>query len=1067
MGALMRAHDWSASSLGAPSQWPQSLRTAVRLMLNAGHPICLWWGAEGICLHNDAYGQSVGPERHPASLGRPAREVWDEIWPIIGPQISQVMEGHGGTWHENALIPITRHGRREDVYWTYSFSPIDDDAAPGGVGGVLVICTETTRAVLADQQRAADAERNRQLYDQAPSFVCILRGPEHIFEFVNNAHKDLFNSGEWIGKPVREAFPDIAGQGYFERLDKVYRTGERYVAKGATARYRRTPEGPEEERRLDFIYAPITDDSGAVTGIFCEGYDVTDMHRAEQAASDSEERFREIANAAPVLIWISDKTKAGIWFNKPWLDFTGRTLEQEIGFGWIESKHPDDAARCVEVYSRAFDTQERFQIDYRLRRHDNVWRIINTIGVPRYSNDGTFLGFIGSCVDVTDQRNAEQALRESEEQLRFATDAAEIGFWDVDFVTDTMIWPPRVRAMFGITSSGPVSMADFHAGLHPDDRDHTAKAFAAAADPARRAIYDVEYRTIGQEDGIIRWVAAKGRGHFSSTGECLRVIGTAVDITDRKRSEQQLRDLNDTLERRVAEALAGRRILADIVETTDVLIQVIDTKYRWMAVNRAASDVFESLFGARPKAGDNLLTLLGARGIDDSALKENWSRALAGEAFTRIARFPDPKGGYRSFEMKFNALHDREGKILGAYQFGYDVTAKLRDQARLAEAEEHLRQAQKIEAIGQLTGGVAHDFNNLLMVISGGLSILDRQTDPARRERILDGMRQATVRGASLSRQLLAFSRRRPLNPQPVDLAVHVEGMRELLDRTLHGDVHVSTSFCKDLWPAKADTAELELALLNLCVNARDAMPEGGTITIRADNLPGVDRPDLRGDFIRLSVIDTGTGMPKDVLVRAFEPFYTTKEIGKGSGLGLAQVYGFAQQSGGTVNLESEPGEGTTVTLLLPRSCLAPEQPVRSKTEIIPPVQQADGAAILLVEDDNEVATLVTEMLTQLGYQVLRVASAEGALGALANDRTIDLVFSDIMMPGRMNGIELAREIRRRRPDLPVLLTSGNAESMKMDVSKDRLDILGKPYELHHLAAALERTLAGQSLPLN
>ena len=234
MGALMRAHDWSTSSLGPPDLWPQTLRTVVRLMLNTGHPMYIWWGPELACLYNDAYRQSIGSERHPGSLGRPAREVWEEIWPIIGPQIDQVMGGRGATWHENHLVPITRDGKREDVYWTYSYSPIDDERAPHGVGGVLVLCSETTQQVHAEQRVKAEIRRQRRQFQGAPGFIAVLNGPRHIFEFVNDAYVRLAGERDYIGKPVGEAIPELADQGFLALLDEIYASGERYVARHCT-----------------------------------------------------------------------------------------------------------------------------------------------------------------------------------------------------------------------------------------------------------------------------------------------------------------------------------------------------------------------------------------------------------------------------------------------------------------------------------------------------------------------------------------------------------------------------------------------------------------------------------------------------------------------------------------------------------------------------------------------------------------------------------------------------------------------------------------------------------------
>jgi signal transduction histidine kinase len=304
-------------------------------------------------------------------------------------------------------------------------------------------------------------------------------------------------------------------------------------------------------------------------------------------------------------------------------------------------------------------------------------------------------------------------------------------------------------------------------------------------------------------------------------------------------------------------------------------------------------------------------------------------------------------------EDRTRALHEANGEL-------------IRQMAERARVEETLRQAQKLEAIGQLTGGVAHDFNNLLMVISGGLEMLRQRTDPTRRERLMESMQQAAQRGAALTKQLLAFSRRQDLRPEPLDVARQIGGMRELLDRSLRGDVQVEFIFANDLWTVEADAGELELVILNLAVNARDAMPAGGTITVQAENCkaPG---DGLDGHYVRLSVSDTGTGMTREVLAHVFEPYYTTKDIGKGSGLGLAQVHGFATQSHGVVRINSVVGQGTTVNLYLPRSDKVPRN-IRYPGDLsVERASKRSAGSVLLVEDDNEVAKLASEMLDQLG----------------------------------------------------------------------------------------------------
>ena len=384
------------------------------------------------------------------------------------------------------------------------------------------------------------------------------------------------------------------------------------------------------------------------------------------------------------------------------------------------------------------------------------------------------------------------------------------------------------------------------------------------------------------------------------------------------------------------------------------------------------------------------------------------------------------------------------------------VAERLRDQERLRQAEAALRQAQKMESLGQLTGGVAHDFNNLLAVFATGLQLLERDVSGQPRERVFEGMRRAVTRGTGLTRHLLAFSRRRPINPEAIDTAAHLRGMRDMLNGSLAGHIQVEIDASADVWPVEIDAGEMELAILNLCVNARDAMPDGGTIKVTADNVTEIGDEGSLQDMVKISVADTGTGMPPEVAARAFEPFFTTKDVSKGSGLGLPQVYGFAQQSGGRVMIESHLGEGTTVTILLPRSSRLPVAPKIVDT-VLGSATTGDGSRrghVLLVEDDREVSALTREMLGCLGFAVTHVASAEAALGALANEREIDIVLSDIMMPGGVNGLDLAREIRRRHTDLPIILTTGYVEAAG-GLKDGEFHLLPKPYSLEALAQVL------------
>ena len=380
--------------------------------------------------------------------------------------------------------------------------------------------------------------------------------------------------------------------------------------------------------------------------------------------------------------------------------------------------------------------------------------------------------------------------------------------------------------------------------------------------------------------------------------------------------------------------------------------------------------------------------------------------------------------------------------------------------AEREKAEAALRQSQKMEAIGRLTGGIAHDFNNLLMVASSGIELLERAKDADRRRKLSEGVRQAIERGAALTRQLLAFSRQSPVRAEVLDLAVQVDGLRFLLERSLRADIEVVIDMPVGLWRVEADPSELELALLNLAVNARDAMPNGGRLTISARNSPSHDGG---GDVVCLSVADTGVGIPEAVAARVFEPFFTTKAVGRGTGLGLSQVYGFARSSGGEVSVESVEGQGTTFLLCLPRSdkpLAAPTGGSAVSTDAARPTQgPGPGGRILLVEDDDAVAAGVGHMLTDLGYDHARAADAEAALAILEGDGRFDLMFSDMVMPGEMNGLALARTVRARRPDLPILLTTGFSEAAS-EAAEASFRLLLKPYRIGDLETALREGLS-------
>jgi PAS domain S-box-containing protein len=389
-----------------------------------------------------------------------------------------------------------------------------------------------------------------------------------------------------------------------------------------------------------------------------------------------------------------------------------------------------------------------------------------------------------------------------------------------------------------------------------------------------------------------------------------------------------------------------------------------------------------------------------------------------------------------------------DGELVGFAKITRDITERREAQLKLDQMQKQLAESQKLDALGQLTGGVAHDFNNLLMIISGSVHALKKGVgNDAKLLRAVAAIEKASERGAALTSQLLTFARRQSVNPQAIDLAERIDAVRDVLDTGVGSAVTLEFDIDKDVWPVTVDVAEFETALINLVINARDAMSGGGTITIAARNDAFNEEPNV-GEFVAISVEDSGTGIAPDVLRKIFDPFFTTKPIGKGTGLGLSQVHGFAHQAGGTVRVTSELGKGTTVTILLPREHASPQ------SDDIGAVETGQSGTVLLVEDNPDVASVSAAFLEQLGYTVRRAADAEAALREIERDG-IDFVFSDIVMPGKMDGLGLARRLKEVRPELPILLATGYSDAA-VNVH-GHFPILRKPYEIHQLSDAIAK----------
>ncbi|VWX48333.1 PAS domain S-box protein [Novosphingobium sp. 9U] len=788
-----------------------------------------------------------------------------------------------------------------------------------------------------------------------------------------------------------------------------------------------------------FTASPIAGDDGQPVGTIIEVRDLTEEKAREAALKESESRFRNMADHAPVMMWVTDPTGFCTYLNRQWYELTGQTEAEAQGFGWLEATHPEDRQRAEDAFIAANASHGPFRIEYRLRHASGSYRWAIDAASPRFGDDGEYLGYVGSVIDIDERREAEEKLAVSEEQLRLALEVAEIGQWDVDQATGSMFWPPRVKAMFGISPDVPVTLDDFHSGVHPDDQEKTRTAYESASDSDMRSLYDVEYRTVGKEDGVIRWVAAKGRGLFDAQGACVRVIGTAIDITSRKADEIRLHQLNERLEHEVTERTAERN---RVWEMSRDLLAIMGFDGYLKAINPA----WEVTLG---RDAATLLALSFTDQVhpdDHEAVSAVMERLLRGETVERFEdRLAHADGSWRWISWTLVP----EGDVF--YAVGRDVTPEKEAAEELQYAQQALRQSQKMEAMGQLTGGVAHDFNNLLTPIVGALDLLKRKGLGGEREqRLIEGATQSADRARTLVQRLLAFARRQPLQPAAVDIVKLVEGMADLLASTTGPQVRVVVDVADDLPAAMADPNQLEMALLNLGVNARDAMPQGGTLRISATrDAVRFPRGALkRGHYVRLSVADTGVGMDEATLARAIEPFFSTKGIGKGTGLGLSMAHGLAAQLGGALTIKSREGLGTNVELWLPISTMTQDSEDKS---VVPALSSAAQGIVLLVDDEDTVRASTADMLEEFGYEVHQATSAEAAIAFVEEGLLPDLLVSDHLMPG-MSGVELALTLREILPQLRVLIVSGYADVEGLTPDLPRLT---KPFRSAELAESL------------
>jgi len=757
-------------------------------------------------------------------------------------------------------------------------------------------------------------------------------------------------------------------------------------------------------RWIHSVSQPLFADDGTHLGFEGVAYDLTEMKETQRALQERERRLSAYVNQTSAGFGEVDTSGRFTRVNDRFCEITGYSRDELLERTMLSITHPDDVARNVPLFEQAVAHGTPYVHEKRYVRPDGsiVW-VNNSVSVIT-EPDGTLSGVLAVSVDVTARRSAEEHLRQAEHRLRLATEGAGIGTWDWDLTRGLGSWSSEAQRILGVDRGEDISLEERMNAVYPEDREPVMKAIGASM--TGDGEFAMEYR-VQRPDGDVRWVASHGVMERGPNGHYARAIGTLRDVTERRVAQAALERLNRDLEATVAERTRERNAMWRL--SRDLLL-VLDVRLRIVSINPIVTE----LTGYDPGevVGRPFLRFLHPN--DQEALADAVRRGRRERISEIEARVITRDGEIRQFVW---TAAPEAGQ---AYVSGRDVTEEREQLRELLDAQEALRQAQKLEAIGQLTGGVAHDFNNLLSPIIGGLDILRRRGVGGEREqRLIDGALQSAERAKVLVQRLLAFARRQPLQVRPVELAPLLEGLRGLLTSTLGPRVELQVVSVPNLAPVMADPNQLEMAILNLAVNARDAMPEGGRLRIEADNAGADDG----AGFVELAVSDDGIGMDETTLARAVEPFFSSKGVGKGTGLGLSMVEGLTAQLGGSLRIASTPGEGTTVTLSLPAAAERPQLGASTGGEA-PDV--GTRGRILVVDDEALVRLGTAETLRDEGYEVDEADDGATAI-ALADRTAYDCVVTDFLMPG-MNGVELARALRSARPRTPILLLSGYAD---------------------------------------
>lgn len=1067
LGRRIAEYDWSPTGLGPIEQWPPHLRHTIGLMLQSEVPMVLLWGEDGIMIYNDAYSRFAGM-RDSRLLGSKVREGWHEVADFNDNVMKVCLAGGTLKYRDHALI-LDRQGQPESARMDLDYSPIVDDA--GKPAGVLAIVVETTAAYHVRATLEANEARLRFL-DSLGRATAASRDADDVLNTItrmtaqhigvtNCAYADMDSDQDGFTIRGNWHAPGSASiVGHYKLADFGALAVQELGAGRPLIVNDISRELPAEEAKtfrdigIDAtICMPLikggrlialmavhdkgpriwSDNDLALIGEVTErSWAHVERVGAEQVLIEREEQLRRSQEAGGVGLFVTDVATNRVTGTPEFCRIFGIEFRENIAAEDVERLVvPEDIAVGSDLERRRNGTAT-LDVEYRIRRGDTgEERIIARKADYERDASGKPIRLVGVVQDITERQRIQQALEKSEASFSALAQKMPIQVWRSRADGFFEWFNSQIHAYSGLPD-GALNGEGWVRIVHPEDRLAAFQLWRHAL--ATGETFETEFR-LRSDAGDFRWFLARAvplrdqRQHITSW------VGTNTDIHDQKMSQ--------------AASVRDRNRLWSM--TQDILL-VCDHEGRVTAINPSVTTVL----GWRE---DQLIGRL----LTDFVHEDDWARTAAEfprlmTGITSVAfenRYRTADGDYRLLD--WTAVPDGN-RIHGV---GRDIT----DQRAMEDA---LRQSQKMEAVGQLTGGIAHDFNNLLQGIIGSLDIMERRLAQGRTQELgrwFDGAKSSAQRAAALTHRLLAFSRRQPLDPRPVQANPLIASMEDLLRRTLGETVTLDLRLHPALWLTRCDPNQLENAILNLAINARDAMPDGGTLTIETDNVTldgsaAIRHRDLPpGDYIAIRVADTGTGMDRDTVERAFEPFFTTKPIGQGTGLGLSMIYGFARQSQGHTQIESTPGSGTAIRLLLPR--IADQaQDTLPPDELTELKRTRNSEVVLVVEDEAIVRLLIVDILEELGYATIEAADGTAGVEILGKPDRIDLLITDIGLPG-INGRQVADTGRTLRPDLKILFMTGYAENAALAEGflQDGMELITKPFTVDALAAKIREMI--------